>query len=58
MVGHHTPMERVKQLINELHKLEDKLMNTGFMPMREQTKIHEEIKRLKEAIATLERRVK
>jgi len=53
-----TPFERIKTLINNIQKLEDKLMNTGFIPLAEQNKIHEEIRKFKEEIKLLERRTK
>ena len=53
-----TPYERIKNLVNNIQKLEDKLMNTGFLPMSEQQKIHEEIRKLKEEMDKLERRTR
>ncbi|MDD2741567.1 MAG: hypothetical protein PHV02_04790 [Rhodocyclaceae bacterium] len=53
-----TPFERIKTLVNNIQKLEDKLMNTGFLPMSEQQKIHTEIKKLKEEMEKLERRTR
>ena len=53
-----TPFERIKALVNSIQKLEDKLINTGFLPMSEQKKIHEEIRKLKEEMDKLERRTR
>ena len=53
-----TPFERVKTLINKINELEDKLMNASFMPMVEQNRIHEEIKKYKAEMQQLERRTK
>ncbi|MEN9479203.1 MAG: hypothetical protein RLZZ298_598 [Pseudomonadota bacterium] len=53
-----TPFERIKALVKNIQKLEDKLMNTGFLPMSEQQKIHEEIRKLKEEMDKLERRTR
>jgi hypothetical protein len=53
-----TPFERIKSLVNNIQKLEDKLMNTGFLPMSEQQKIHEEIRKLKDEMDKLERRTR
>ena len=41
-----TPFERIKALVKNIQTLEDKLMNSGYLPMSEQTKIHEEIRKL------------
>ena len=53
-----TSYERIKNLVNNIQKLEDKLMNTGFLPMSEQKKIHDEIKKLKDEMDALERRTR
>jgi polyhydroxyalkanoate synthesis regulator phasin len=53
-----TPFERIKALVNSIQKLEDKLMNTGHLPMSEQKKIHEEIRKFKEEMDKLERRTR
>ena len=53
-----TPFERIKALVKNIQTLEDKLMNTGYLPMSEQTKIHEEIRKLKEEMDKLERRTR
>jgi hypothetical protein len=53
-----TPFERIKALVNSIQKLEDKLMNTGHLPMSEQNKIHEEIRKLKDEMDKLERRTR
>lgn len=51
-------LDRVKDLVNKIKKLEDKLMNTSFLPMDDQRKIHEEIKRYREEIDMLEKRTR
>lgn len=56
MVGFLTPMEKVKQLITELQRLENRLNGSGMLSMREQHTIQTEIKRVKEEIARLEGR--
>jgi hypothetical protein len=53
-----TPFERVKNLMGKINELENKLMNASFMPMAEQKKIHEEIKKYKAEMELLERRTK
>lgn len=53
-----TPFERIKTLVNTIQKLEDKLMHTAFLPMSELQKIHDEIKKLKNEMETLERRTR
>lgn len=53
-----TPFERIKTLIDNINKLEEKLMNTRMLPMSEQTKIHAEIRKCKEEMETLERRTR
>ncbi len=55
---HATPFERVKNIVTRIKALEDKLMNTNFMPLPEQKKVHEEIKRLREEMAILEKRTR
>lgn len=57
MSGFMSPMEKVKRLVDELKKLENKLMSGKPIPMREQFNTQNEIKRIKEEIARLERRV-
>lgn len=53
-----TPFERIKALVKNIQTLEDKLMNSGYLPMSEQTKIHEEIRKLKDEMDKLERRTR
>lgn len=53
-----TPFERIKSLVKNIQTLEDKLMNTGYLPMSEQNKIHDEIRKLKEEMDKLERRTR
>ena len=53
-----TPFERIKTLVKKIQTLEDRLMNTAFLPMSEQQKIHAEIKKLKDEMDTLERRTR
>lgn len=57
MAGFLSPMEKVKQLIDELRRQEAKLSGGRPMPMKEQLKTQNEIKRLREELARLERRV-
>ncbi|HRK37530.1 MAG TPA: hypothetical protein PK347_04010 [Burkholderiaceae bacterium] len=51
-------LDRIKKLVAQIHTLEDKLVNTSFMPMSEQKKLHDEIKRLREEINLLEKRTR
>jgi hypothetical protein len=53
-----SPIERIRTLVKNIQTLEDKLMNTAFLPMSEQQKIHAEIKKLKEEMDKLERRTR
>ncbi len=53
-----TPYERIKTLVKNIQTLEDKLMNSSFLPMSEQQKIHAEIKKYKEEMDMLERRTR
>lgn len=57
MAGFLSPMEKVKQLVTELKRLESRLTSGKPMRMQEQFKVQSEIKRLKEELARLERRV-
>lgn len=57
MAGIMSPMERVRQLVEELRRLENKLVNGTRMTMQEQQKTHNEIKKIKEQMARLERQV-
>jgi ubiquinone biosynthesis protein UbiJ len=50
-------MEKVKHLMDELGRLERKLVGGLPVPMTELNKTHAEIRRIKEEIARLERRV-
>lgn len=50
-------MEKVRRLIDELRRLELKLAGDDPIPLREQVRIQSEIRRIKEEIARLERRV-
>ena len=52
------PIERLKGLVVQIQKLEDKLMNASKLPMDEQKKIHEEIKRYRDEMAVLEKRTR
>ena len=51
-------VERLKKLVAMIHALEDTLMNTSFMPLPEQKKVHEEIRALKDEMDTLEKRTR
>jgi hypothetical protein len=57
MRGMLSPMEKTKKLVDELKRLEGKLASDKPVPMREQFNIQNEIKRIKDEIARLERRV-
>ncbi|MDD5247864.1 MAG: hypothetical protein PHY45_02705 [Rhodocyclaceae bacterium] len=57
MPGFLSPMEKVKRLVDELRQLEAKLGSGKPIPLRDQVKIQNDIKRIKEEIARLERRV-
>lgn len=50
--------DKIKTISSNIKKLEDKLMNTAFLPMVEQNKIHAEIRKLKEEMELLERRTR
>ena len=52
-----SPMEKVKRLVDDLRRLEGKLTGGKPMRMQEQFTTQTEIKRIKEEIARLERRV-
>lgn len=53
-----TPFSRIKAIVTKIQQLQDKLENANFMPMAEQKKYHEEIKKLREEMALLEKRTK
>lgn len=57
MTGFLSPMEKVKRLVDDLRRLEGKLTSGKPMRMQEQFKAQTEIKRIKDEIARLERRV-
>lgn len=50
--------DKIKTIVSNIKKLEDKLMNTAFLPMVEQNKIHEQIRKYKEEMELLERRTR
>lgn len=50
--------DKIKTISSNINKLEDKLLNTAFLPMVEQNKIHAEIRKLKEEMELLERRTR
>jgi hypothetical protein len=50
--------DKIKSLVTKIKQLEDKLMNTGLLPMTEQNKIHAEIRKCKEEMDLLERRTR
>ena len=50
-----TQFERVKNLVDKIKVLEDKLMSTAVLPMSEQHKIHTEIRKYKEEMAKLDK---
>ncbi len=51
-------LERIKKLVASIHALEDKLVNTSFMPLSEQKKLHDEIRKLKDEMDILEKRTR
>lgn len=51
----NTLFGRAKELFDQIHKLEDKLEKTSFLPMREQQAIHTQIAELKAEITRLEK---
>lgn len=51
-------IDRVKGLVKKIQELEHKLVNTSFMPLEEQRKLHDEIRRYKEEMALLEQRTR
>jgi hypothetical protein len=53
-----TPFSRIKTIVTKIQQLQDKLANANFMPMAEQKKHHDEIKKLREEMALLEKRTK
>lgn len=53
-----TPYGRTKDLLNKIQALEDKLMNTGFLPLSEQNLIHAEIQRHKKKLVLLEKQTR
>lgn len=57
MAGFASPMEKVQRLFEELKKLEAKLHGSKPVPMKEQQKLHGDIKRIQTEIAKLERQV-
>lgn len=50
--------DRIKRLSNKIRELEDKLMNTYFLPVAEQNKMHAEIRKCKEELDVLERQTR
>ena len=51
-------LTRIKDLVQKIRDLEDKLVNTSFMSLRDQQQIHEEIKKVKAEIDMLEKRTR
>lgn len=51
----HVPFGRVKELFEQIRKLEDKLEKANFLPMKEQQVIHQQIAALKAEIVRLEK---
>jgi TolA-binding protein len=64
--GQHDPRQfmlinqltRIKDLVQKIRTLEDKLVNTSFMSLKDQQQIHEDIKRIKAEIDLLEKRTR
>lgn len=52
------PLDQVKNLVEKIKDLEDKLVNTSFLTLEDQKKLHQEIKRHKDEIELLERRTR
>lgn len=50
--------DKIKTISGNIKQLEDKLMNTAFLPMVEQNKIHEQIRKYREEMELLERRTR
>lgn len=57
MTSFLSPMEQIKKLMDQLRRAEGRLSSGKPIPMSEQFKVQQEIKRIKEEIARLERRV-
>lgn len=51
-------LERIKKLVASIRALEDKLVNTSFMPLPEQKRLHDEIRKLKGEMDMLEKRTR
>lgn len=51
-------LDRVKTLVKKIKDLEDRLVNTSFMSLKDQQKLHEEIKRLRDEMDLLEKRTR
>jgi len=52
------PVGRIRDISLQIKALEDKLMGNAVISLPEQSKIHAEIRRLREELATLERRTR
>ena len=49
------PYGRLKEIFEQVQKLEDRLEKANFMPMKEQQAIHEQIHQLKAEVSRLEK---
>ena len=52
------PVGRIRDISARIKLLEDKLMSNKVIPMREQSVIHAEIRKLREELETLEKRTR
>lgn len=51
-------IDRIKKLIAKIHALEDTLMKASFMPLAEQKRLHDDIRKLKDELDMLEKRTR
>jgi hypothetical protein len=54
----HIHVARIQRLSSQIKLLDDKLMGSGKIPLKEQTVIHTEIRRLKKELEDLEKRTR
>ena len=54
----HTTVARIQRLAAQVKALEDRLMGNGIIPMKEQSEIHAEIRRIKKEMEDLEKRTR
>ena len=53
-----SPVGRIRDVAARIKSLEDRLMSNKILPMSEQTKIHTELRSLREEQDTLEKRTR